>query len=183
MEPLLASQLQPFLHRPTYLLFGISCVENFRSSTFTTVSKLSASLIQRASLSPAFLTLTTAPVTSSPLISACSPIRKRRRLSQTSSACLCSLLATHRPPAMLASSSQSGDTWRKEVKLRRIRKNDHPGAEEGEVDPRRKGGRRAEQLLQLPELLGCSHCPNHLKWSVVCDPGLFQCLASHIHNP
>ena len=160
MEPLLASQLQPFLHRPTYLLFGISCVENFRSSTFTTVSKLSASLIQRASLSPAFLTLTTAPVTSSPLISACSPIRKRRRLSQTSSACLCSLLATHRPPAMLASSSQSGDTWRKEVKLRRIRKNDHPGAEEGEVDPRRKGGRRAEQLLQLPELLGCSHCLN-----------------------
>ena len=121
-QSLLASQTQSFLHRPPNLPphTGFQTVTQSKrtgkmcrkegSFTFTTVSKLSALLIQSASLSPAFLTLTTAPVTSPPIRSACSPMRKRRRLSQTSSDCLCSLLATQRPPAMLARSSQSGFT-------------------------------------------------------------------------
>ena len=161
MEPLLASQLQPFLHRPTYLLFGISCVENFRSSTFTTVSKLSASLIQRASLSPAFLTLTTAPVTSSLLISACSPIGKRRRLSQTSSACLC-------PPGHTSPSCNVGfvlPVWRHLAKRSQIAQNKEdrsPRRGRGRGRPPQEGrkeGRATAAAARTPRLFSLSQPP------------------------
>merc|ERR1719320_524640 len=109
------SQSQPFLHCPSLcrLNRNLSCPRNPSRSftvlpTFTTVSRSSASLIQRASLSPAFLTLTTAPVTTS--VSTWSPISNKSKLSQASSTCLCSRRAIHRPPALLASSSQSGAT-------------------------------------------------------------------------
>ena len=38
----------------------------------------------------------------------------------------------------------------------------HPGAEKGQIHPDRKRRRRIKQLLDLPELLSCPHCSNHL---------------------